>query len=623
VTDSRTGGALAGVVITIAGTSEGTVASTGGEFRLRVATRHAGGSATCSLLGYKSATIPIPSASRGGLAIQLEPLPVEIDRVVVIPEDRLRILLEAAHRRIPENYYTTNTALTGFYRETSCNDAGDYHYFSEAVIDARLNSYENDNDPQIRIVKSVANEFPAIANLNHRWYNGIFTFARADIAKQRALFINPAYYKSFVYTLEPMTAIDGKSAYSIAFRPRDDSKPSASGRVWIDEKTLAYLGAEWESNEALLKRNSSTRWNGIRGYSDKHKILYAESADHRMYMKYSLHDTHLEGEYVSGEYMTTRLDNAPEGTLSYSERIEPIDIFLHEAKQYHDENYWEEYNVFARDSTLDTQLRARFNVEESKRLLGDRSAMSEKDKRIERRRNLMSFIIKHGTRFGGRFGLAYLPVTGGAGLYELSIAGTPVVLSQELGAFEYVPAFSLQYDYNITKLWSVNVTSAVAIGKKLTYDTWGFGVTREFLLNRWGRPWIAEFGLGWSRDRLVRNFSDYTSSADMRLFGKRFDAERVRFGVGYATSGFSPHAGISHRISSRFWIYGNGGFYLPVWTRQIVFAEEKSGFFLGRRSVEESLTDNAILLNYNGQLTTRSHIAPLRWQATLGLMIKL
>jgi hypothetical protein len=197
-----------------------------------------------------------------------------------------------------------------------------------------------------------------------------------------------------------------------------------------------------------------------------------------------------------------------------------------------------------------------------------------------------------------------------------------VALSQELKGFDCVSAFSYQYGYYFAKQWSAHLALAFATGKKLDYGSWGVGLTRDFLLNRWGRPWIAELSVGWYRDHLTRNFADYTSDGEMTVFGKRFNAKRVRFGVGRVSTGFTPRIGLRHRLTNRVWVFGNAGYYLPLWSSERVFAMERSGFFIGRGSASESLSGGTVSLNYNGVAASRSGIAPLRWQTTIGLMIK-
>ncbi len=142
-------------------------------------------------------------------------------------------------------------------------------------------------------------------------------------------------------------------------------------------------------------------------------------------------------------------------------------------------------------------------------------------------------------------------------------------------------------------------------------------------LNRWGRQWIVEAGVGWMWQEAARNFSDYRGLDDggeARIFGKRFDAKKIRIGVGYASSGFTPRIAIRHRISTLWWIHADAGFYQPVWSGQRVFAAEKSGFSLTRRKARGSL-DKATLM-YNGAPSTQSHFTPVRWHATIGLMLK-
>ena len=633
VTDRRTGEAIPGTNVFVEGSTTGTSTSADGGFRIRVPAEYVGRSLVFSYIGYRSQSVGIPAAAQSDLHIRLEQMPMEIGEAVVMPDDQLQVLLAQAYRRIGNNYPREQSRMRGFIREYTRNRAGEYLYFSEALIETYLNSYRIEGTPQIRIVKSVAGNFPfqsqdsLPAVLNYGLRNGVYSgISYHDFVKRKSRFIDPEHYKKFDYHMEAMTEYNGRPVYVVSFRSKNETTPGEIGKLFIDKESLAYLGAEWEPNAAWLNRIVGSY--DLPGRSARHTVQYAEGVDGRLYLKYATYDIDFVKDFQAGlEYVTT--DQAVDSLgrrPSYTERVNPYDNFLLDGLEHHDESYWDEYNVLQRDSALNTQLQVHFDTVRSRQLIAERLTpaqvpdSAEMAKKLKQIRRLQKAIRGIG-RFDIRYGFRYLPATGAEGRYELGIAGTSAALSETLEAFEYyIPASSFRVDFSLDKRWSIHYIYSSTFGeKKLTYRANEWGVAYEFLLDRW-RGTIGELSLSYGHSTVARNFSIYRNGEEFRLFGRKFDADRLRFGVGYATRGLTPRIGVRHQLNRNWWIYANAGIYLPLETRQRLFVREKQGG--GRRKGSGPLDEERVTLRYNGVQTTESRIALFRWDATAGLMLR-
>ncbi|MDF1548131.1 MAG: carboxypeptidase-like regulatory domain-containing protein, partial [Bacteroidales bacterium] len=193
------------VHIQIKGWGVGTISNQSGYFSLKIPSTHHEKKLVVSYIGYEPFELEINSINKP-LQIKLRPIDYQIGEVIIMPDSTLLTLLEKAFKKIPENYPDYPTSLTGFYRESVKTSNNDYAYFAEAVTQTYKNSYKKQNSiAQVKIIKSLTNEFPALDSLKIRFYGGVFEPGTGDIILRRGSFINPKNFKNYNYTLEGIT----------------------------------------------------------------------------------------------------------------------------------------------------------------------------------------------------------------------------------------------------------------------------------------------------------------------------------------------------------------------------------------------------------------------------------
>lgn len=175
ITDSSNGEVLSQVNIQINGSQYGTITNKNGYFKLKIPQKYLNKDLVFSSIGYENKVATL-SKGRKWFSISLIPFDTQIDEVIVMPDSTLLTFLAKAFKKIPENYPTKPTILRGFYRETRRTDKNQYLYFAEAVTESYKTGYQKgSNDGQVKIVKSLANEFSGHDTLSRvRFYGGAF-----------------------------------------------------------------------------------------------------------------------------------------------------------------------------------------------------------------------------------------------------------------------------------------------------------------------------------------------------------------------------------------------------------------------------------------------------------------
>ena len=155
VTDDSTGKPLPFALVSLSGTTTGTVTNEDGVFRLRIPDAEAnrrsretgtrfpdGGlpdSLGISFLGYQNLRIPWNASDTGFRSISLKPVSLnlrEVEIIALTPEE----VLKRAFDSIPVNYGTDSLILTAFIR-TQKNVNGKLAEFTEAVVENLKDGY--------------------------------------------------------------------------------------------------------------------------------------------------------------------------------------------------------------------------------------------------------------------------------------------------------------------------------------------------------------------------------------------------------------------------------------------------------------------------------------------------
>lgn len=225
------------------------------------------GTLTISCLGYNSKTVQLKTPERHNsgrlLVISLEQNIIELDEVIVTPEDP-EMLLQEAFRKIPENYDSAVSQYSGYYR-LSANLQDKNIRYKEAFIDLikfPYNIYSSDtyipkDSMVIRESRIRPNEISDWKiNIMLPWERSIYFLNFRDVVKDYITMddADKQFFRYYDYEIKNMVLVNGRRTYKIEMHPkRGPKKAYWNGHIYLDEESLAFVKFDLVSREKALK----------------------------------------------------------------------------------------------------------------------------------------------------------------------------------------------------------------------------------------------------------------------------------------------------------------------------------------------------------------------------------
>jgi hypothetical protein len=286
VSDAKSGSGISSASIHLRSGGSGTASNSSGAFIFKIPQSAVGDSMVISCIGYKPLLLPVKAALNRQL-FTLEPSVLELEAVAVRARGALDLLKEVLEK-IPQNYDTTETQYTAFYRENVW--MGDVELaFSEAVLDIYrpFRAAPKPND-QLRVLKGRKKQidYGREAQL-YSMMSGVSNGARGsltdDLVKYRdAKYspFNPANFRSYEYSFGKSVRSGNNVLVVLNIDPRKKAKKAMVHlKVFIDEATLSIVKYDMRLSENGI-RHVSRQDKGI-GYMIMSKVVHATIEYHR------------------------------------------------------------------------------------------------------------------------------------------------------------------------------------------------------------------------------------------------------------------------------------------------------------------------------------------------------
>jgi hypothetical protein len=366
VYDSLTSGPLPFANISIENSTIGTITNSKGYYSLKIPGSNKKGKLTFSFIGYKTKSINLDTKT-DIVNVFLVENTFSLSEVNVYPDSNMFTLLRKAYERIPQNYSTNPSKLSGFYREVLQQKGGAYLYISEAVINSYLTSYKNRQTGQVEIVKSRKNILPQIDTIfKAKAYGGLFIVHDNDIVHNRDGAINPRNFKKYQYEYLGIKEYGNRFVYAFSFSDTN-SDFNLTGSFYIDTRTLAYVYYDYQKTGnwmCTLSYNYKT---------DVAKILYDQIGNvwylRSVTGKNELFEKQTRDSFeVFVDYLTTGFNNDNIKPLEFGKQAKYTDIFSDLATSY-DDSYWKDYPIFEQDSLEKSRIQLQFTNNESAQIL--------------------------------------------------------------------------------------------------------------------------------------------------------------------------------------------------------------------------------------------------------------
>ena len=248
IVDSGSSTPLAFAIISIDGSNISTVSNSEGDFSLKVPESFENKTITVSFLGYRDKKIQIQSLTKDKNRIALDALSVNLSEINIFPTDP-QLLVRAVIKRKKENYSESPELMTAFYRET-IKKRHAYASLSEAVIEVYKQSYLNDRDDLVRMLKGrKSNDYSKIDTLVFKLMGGPLSTLSLDLVKNPYQILEEEIMEKYNYRIANITKSNDRLIYILEFEQKKEvDEPLFSGKLYIDTESLAITSATYKIN---------------------------------------------------------------------------------------------------------------------------------------------------------------------------------------------------------------------------------------------------------------------------------------------------------------------------------------------------------------------------------------
>ena len=629
VLDAETHQPIPNAQVGVAGNRLGTSTNDDGRFVLSIPPAYAQERLTVALLGYRSYAQPLPLLPGPELVIELKISPAALGEVQVTGS--VEGIVREAVARIPRNYPARPTQLAGFYRESDNDSIGRPRYLVEGLLMVYKPDYRqpaDDGDVQIRQARKVDLR-PAGQAVRIDWAGGPFIAQFADFVHRRAQFINPKYFRDYAYRLAAGSSYGGRPVYVVDFGPRNGNRRAdCEGRLYIEQSSYAFLGAEWHYTASGLRRA------GHGASARQLRVAYQPYAG-RWHLKTVWWQTRARlpiGPPLNyfGEFLTTAIDTAGLVRPGYVERAQERDVFLRTAVAY-DSAFWAGQTTLLppaalRQALLDQQRQHRADSLFRAARPGADSTVANwgGNRPAAKESGLMRFLSRFG--YGGAaVGTFPLAGTGGELAVDYAPTGSGFVLRGTAAVAAPKPALATSFDYGfaLSKALTLRV-GATRLHGQFEGEGWQYGLSYQRNLRPGHRPIYGRGSLAYARQTVARAVGTFDNpDASLRVGGTHLGADRLSARLQTLNEAVLPTLGLGLELTHQFILVADAGYWLPLRTRAQLQLDEESGFFLTRSSATINLPNTDTGLRVNGPPAATLPWQPQHWLLSVGLQYRL
>ena len=360
------------VSLTVEGTNIGTVTNDDGYFSLKVPANSLPTVLKAEYIGFQTITIPLSLKSNRSKIVNLFMTPTGkvLKELFVLGGDPKEIV-EAALKKIPENYSANDNLFSGFYRET-VKKGNRYINISEALVDVLKKPYKHRNTfgEKVKIDRGRKLLSPKPSDtIAVKLMGGPYMPIVLDAVKNDEHLFSIDEIENYEFKMEPGALIDDRMHYAISFKPIVTMPyPLYSGVFYIDGDNLTISRVEFEldmkdkkkvTNSILQKKPSGLNFkpievSGVVTYKTINGKSYLDYINSKMRFKCDWKKRLFSSTYTSQAemVMTSRTDSI-DRHMKFNDTFGSRKIFSDQVDNYWDENFWKDYNIIEPSESLE------------------------------------------------------------------------------------------------------------------------------------------------------------------------------------------------------------------------------------------------------------------------------
>lgn len=372
IKDSKTKERVVFSSISVPGTNIGTVANSDGEFTLKIPKSLNIKEFEISHLGYLNKKISITENGKNQQTFLLEPASVELQGVIVRPEDP-RLIVAGAISNINKNYSNSPNMMTGFYRET-IKQRREYISIAEAIAEIYKTPYiASAETDRVKILKGrKGSNVKRADTLLVKMQGGPHVSLYLDLAKYPELILTQEEMGNYEYEIVNMVSLDNETNYVISFKPRVSlSYPLYTGKLYISAENLALTMAEFSLDLSDIDKATplfvKKKPMGLRfePQSTNYMVTYKKQGD-KYYLNYMRNEVKFRADWrrrifetnytVMSEMVITERNTENISRIANKESFKPSSILSDKVNEYFDENYWGAYNTIEPNESIQSAI---------------------------------------------------------------------------------------------------------------------------------------------------------------------------------------------------------------------------------------------------------------------------
>ena len=326
-----------------------------------------------SHLGYKSQRVSLTGKEEEQHRISLKPVSIQLSEVLVMANNP-RELIDAAMKRIPDNYSQKKELYRCFYREKVLKRHS-YINVAEGVIDMFKNSYKYSSEyDRVAIRKGRRLLSPRQKDtLSVKVIGGPATSLVLDIVKNPGFLLNDSELSHYEMKMEMPVFLADRQQYVVSIAPRTSMPyPLYYGKIYIDRQTLAFTRFELELD--MSDREKATNMMLVkkpRGLRFKPKemsciIDYRTGDDGVTRISYIRNTFRFNCDWKRRLFATSFTAYCEMAVTSSSDQdVQPIrgrdsfdqrDAFFDKVDYFRDPAFWQDYNIIEPTESLDKAI---------------------------------------------------------------------------------------------------------------------------------------------------------------------------------------------------------------------------------------------------------------------------
>ncbi|MFN5168010.1 MAG: carboxypeptidase-like regulatory domain-containing protein [Cyclobacteriaceae bacterium] len=620
VLDAETGKPLPFANLQIENTRLGTTTNVEGYFSLFVPGEAPGSKLLISYIGYRLFKAPLRQVPA---VVRLVPESRELKELVVMPDSSLFVFLREAYRSIEKNYSTDRYQLKGFYRESLKLTEGDYYYFGEAELIAQGSGYQFKQEKgSVKILKSRINHFaPADSLRQTLYYGGPFIAVSNDLVKNQLEVLRPDR-KGYDYQLADVAKNMGLEVWVVSFQKKDGT---LRGRLFIEKDSKAYVRTEI----TRLYKDSASRssWSRVHDIKGTVRNSYVKHGQHFFLAYTSIQKNQFNTQLnkpttITAEFSTNEIFPDSLSHISFQDELEYTGIFS-QIQDNFAQDFWRGSSAIVPDSSLQAQLKPLTDSVEVLPLKNVQSRETDKKKPDEFKR--LQRVVGLLTRISTGVGLQLLPLTVQGADLQLQYA-TPnqtLMFAAPLSETEFPVLLTGETAFKINKRFQAFVNITSDLSRQYEFKGASVGARYSFKLNKRGNPFLLRPSFAYGSMLMGMGTDVFDNPGDLSFDGKGVKDDRLRFYVGEQTRYLRPSFSFEKKLQRLRWIYVDVGYLFTLRQRNMLFLEDRSGFFLFRQFRGVTLENTDAVVSQNGERIQSQNLnwfnslfveAGLRWR---------